>query len=219
MGSLLDFALLQRLWLLKSEQSRSERVRKIVCRSAKSSNDPTPFSGACGYGRKNVGETTTPIQVSTSSYAENAHAMISLLRWIIALPLGVAAALATHIFLGFIFSLAHGFNEVELFWQSSDMAGMPISGTYMMFATRVTTSAVLIWAAVWVVPKFKQQTSIALAVIVSVSALALLVYLLYESIHLNLPLGFGGWYRNILEMVSIVMGSLIGFACPQAGKT
>ena len=42
MGSLLDFALLQLLCLLKSEQSRFERVWKMVYRSAKSSHDPAP---------------------------------------------------------------------------------------------------------------------------------------------------------------------------------
>ena len=42
MSSLLDFALLQLLCLLKSEQNQSERVRKTVYRSAKSSNDPAP---------------------------------------------------------------------------------------------------------------------------------------------------------------------------------
>lgn len=43
MGSLLDFALLQLLWLLKSKQSRFDFVRKIVCRGAKSNNDPISF--------------------------------------------------------------------------------------------------------------------------------------------------------------------------------
>ena len=42
MGSLLDFALLQLLCLLKSEQSRFERVQKIVYRRAKSSNYRAP---------------------------------------------------------------------------------------------------------------------------------------------------------------------------------
>lgn len=42
MGSLLDFALLLLLCLLKSEQSRFEGVRKIVYRSTKSSNDSAP---------------------------------------------------------------------------------------------------------------------------------------------------------------------------------
>ena len=46
MGSLLDFALLQPLRLLPSDQNRSERVRKIVRRSAKSSNDPIPSTPA-----------------------------------------------------------------------------------------------------------------------------------------------------------------------------
>ena len=45
MESLLDFAQPQPLGLLPSKQSRSERVWKIVCRSAKSGNDPTPVRG------------------------------------------------------------------------------------------------------------------------------------------------------------------------------
>ena len=42
MGSLLDLALPQLLCSLMSEQNQFERVRKIVCRSATSSNDPAP---------------------------------------------------------------------------------------------------------------------------------------------------------------------------------
>ena len=42
MGSLLDFALLQLLSLLRSEQSRFECVRKIVYRSAKPRNNLAP---------------------------------------------------------------------------------------------------------------------------------------------------------------------------------
>lgn len=48
MEALLDFAPLPLLHLLESEQSRFERVRKIVCRSRKSSNDPAPWYSATG---------------------------------------------------------------------------------------------------------------------------------------------------------------------------
>jgi hypothetical protein len=136
--------------------------------------------------------------------------MIGLFRWIIALPLGIAASFATQLILEFTFGLGHGFDEVSGFWGSHDMAGMPISGTYIMVSTRIAGAFTLIGVTVWAVPKFKKQTGIALAVVVSGLSLALLVYVLYQSINLNLPLGFGGWYRNILEMISIILGCVLG---------
>ncbi len=90
------------------------------------------------------------------------------------------------------------------------MAGMPISGSYIMLATRMSTAVVLIGVSVWAVPAFKKQTSIGLAVMISGLSVAFLAYLLYQSALLDLSWGLGGWYRNILEVVSIVSGCVFG---------
>jgi hypothetical protein len=54
MGSLLNLALLQLLCLLKSKQSRFERVRKIVYRSAKSNHDPAPGRESSAAGQDTI---------------------------------------------------------------------------------------------------------------------------------------------------------------------
>ncbi len=136
--------------------------------------------------------------------------MISLLRWVIALPVGIAASFAVHMVSVFGFSLGHGFEEVATFWNSTDMAGMPISGTYIMFVTRLATAAALVGVTVWVIPNYKKKAATTLAMVVSILSIALLIYLVYQSVGANMSIGFGVWYRNILEMVSIVIGSIIG---------
>lgn len=46
--------------------------------------------------------------------------------------------------LGFTFSIAHGFEEVTVFWESRDKACMPISGMDIMLVTRAVTAATLV---------------------------------------------------------------------------
>ena len=136
--------------------------------------------------------------------------MIRLIRWVAALPLAVLAAFAVHIIFGFTFGIAHGFEEVDVFWESRDMAGMPISGTYIMIVTRSVTAATLVGVAAWLVPQFKKQIGFSLAIVVSILSTILLIFLLYQSVRLELPLGFGGWYRSILELASIIIGCVVG---------
>ena len=136
--------------------------------------------------------------------------MINLLRWVIALPIGVAASFAVHMLSVFGFSWGHGFEEVAKLWNSSDMAGMPISGTYIIFVSRLAAAAALIIGTVWVIPNYNKKIATALAIVVSIISLALLIYLTYKSIAVNMSVGLAVWYRNILEMVSIVIGCIIG---------
>ena len=136
--------------------------------------------------------------------------MVNLIRWIVAFPVGIAASFAMHMLSGFAFSLGHGVEKVSRFWEATDMAGMPISGTYIMFFTRATTAAVLVGVSVWIIPKFKRRASVILSIIVLALSVALLIYLLYRAFDVNIFFGFGGWYRIILELVSTVTGAFIG---------
>ena len=136
--------------------------------------------------------------------------MINPLRWFIALPIGIAASFAVHMLSVFGFSWGHGFEEVAALWNSSDMAGMPISGTYIIFVTRLAAAAALVVGTVWVIPSHNKKAGTTLAIVISVISLALLIFLIYQSFGVNLSIGFSVWYRNILEMVSIVIGSIIG---------
>ena len=136
--------------------------------------------------------------------------MINILRWLIALPIGIAASFAIHMLSVFAFSWGHGFEEVASLWDSSDMAGMPISGTYIIFVTRLAAAAALVVGTVWVIPSHNKKAATILAIIISVISIAVLIFLIYLSFRVNQSIGFGVWYRNILEMVSIVTGSIIG---------
>ena len=136
--------------------------------------------------------------------------MISLLRWVAALPLGVLAAFAAHMILGFNFGIAHGFEEVGLFWDSPDMAGMPIRGTYIMLGTRAVSACALVSVAAWVAPQFKKQIGLSLAIIISILSIAFLIYLLYQSVRFELAWGFSVWYRSILELAGIIIGCVFG---------
>lgn len=136
--------------------------------------------------------------------------MTNILRWGAALPLAAIAAFAIHMGLGVAFGIAHGFNEVGLFWESRDMAGMPISGTYIMLVTRIATISALVGVAAWAVPRFKIQAGIVIASVIGVSTVALFVYTYYQSVQVGLPIGFWGWYRGLLEAFSIIIGCAVG---------
>jgi hypothetical protein len=136
--------------------------------------------------------------------------VINILRWAAAVPMAVLAAFAVHMALGITFGIGHGFDKVEFFWLSRDMASMPISGTYIMLVTRAASTCTLVGVAAWVVPRLKIQVGIVLAIVICIYTSALFIYVLYQSVHLGLTLGFSGWYRSILEWVSIIIGCAFG---------
>jgi hypothetical protein len=136
--------------------------------------------------------------------------MISLLRWVAALPIAVLAAFVAHYILYLTFSTTHGQEAVDMFWESRDMAGMPISGTYMLLVSRAVTTGTLVGVAAWVAPQFKKQIGFSLAIIVSILSITFLIYLLYLSVRHEFPLGFGGWYRGLLELAGIILGCSAG---------
>ena len=136
--------------------------------------------------------------------------MIDLLRWTIALPVGIAAAIVFTLGIGIAFGSAHGFDRVAAFWDAVDMNGMPIIGTHMLVVTRFISAATLVGITVFTVPYYHKQVAIIIAFLVSVAAIGLLNVVSLGIIDTHLAIGFGGWYRNIVEMLSIVTGSIVG---------
>jgi hypothetical protein len=108
------------------------------------------------------------------------------------------------------FSIGHGFETVASFWGASDMNGMPISGSYIIFISRFVPTAVLVGIPSYMVPAFHKIVGVILATIVIVIALALLVFLLWSAWNGGNDLGFGAWYRFILEIVSCSVGAIFG---------
>ena len=132
---------------------------------------------------------------------------ISILRWIFALPIGGLAAFLVHLLNVFAFSIAHGFDEVSDLYDAIDMAGMPITGTYIIFFTRAATTGVFLYTTIFLVPKYKKPIAVMLAGVNIILAVGMLVYLAGMMYHV---LSIGAWYRLILECVSLCFGAVIG---------
>ena len=132
---------------------------------------------------------------------------INILRWIIAVPAGLMLWFSANFSIGRAFGIIHGFELVDSFWEAPDMDGMPIIGTYIMFVTRTIAAASLVGVTIYIVPRFHKQVAIVVASLVSAAAV---VILLFQVMSADLIVDLGGWYRNILEMLSIIFGSIFG---------
>jgi len=87
------------------------------------------------------------------------------------------------------------------------MDGMPIIGTYIMFVTRTIAAASLVGVTIYIVPRYHKQVAIVVASLVSAAAV---VILLFQIMSADVNVDLGGWYRNILEMLSIIFGAIFG---------
>lgn len=138
------------------------------------------------------------------------HKLLRAGRWLVALPAGALAAFAAHMALGFMFSLGHGFETVGRFWASPDMAGMPISGTYIMFVSRLATGVAFLYVTIALIPNYKKQAAVVLVVVLSLVVVGGLIYLAWATSASGDALTVGIWYRNILETVSSCLGMALG---------
>jgi hypothetical protein len=114
---------------------------------------------------------------------------------------------AANFSIGMAFGIIHGFELVDSFWEAPDMDGMPIIGTYIMFVTRTIAAASLVGVIIYIVPRYHKQVAIVVASLVSAAAA---VILLFQVMSADLNVDLGGWYRNILEMLSIIFGAIFG---------
>lgn len=132
---------------------------------------------------------------------------INILRWIIAVPAGLMLWFSANFSIGRAFGIIHGFELVDSFWEAPDMDGMPIIGTYIMFITRTIAAASLVGVTIYIVPRYHKQVAIVVASLVSAAAV---VILLFQVMSADLNVDLGVWYRNILEMLSIIFGAIFG---------
>ena len=135
---------------------------------------------------------------------------INILRWVIAVPAGVMLWFAANHSIGMAFGIIHGFERVDAFWEAPDMDGAPIIGTYIIFVTRTVAAASLVGVMIYIVPRYHKQVAIVAASLVSAAAIGFLGYVLFEAGSADLNIGPDGWYRLILDMLSIIMGAIFG---------
>lgn len=133
----------------------------------------------------------------------------NILRWILALPAGLLAAFLIHLLNIVSFGIAHGFDTVFDVLEATDMNGMPITGTYIVFVARASSSGVFMYATISFVPNYKKQVALILTAVVItlliISAVILVAILNYAQ-------GFGvvEWYRVALELISCCTGVILG---------
>ena len=137
---------------------------------------------------------------------------IKLLRWIIAVPAGLTAWYAATFSLGMAFSALHGEELVDSLWAAPDMNGIPFIGTYIIFATRMVAAASLVGIILRLVPGYHTQVANAVVALVSAAAVGFLGFRLFQVMSADLNIGLDGWYRHILELLSIIFGAILGAA-------
>lgn len=135
---------------------------------------------------------------------------INILRWAIAVPAGVMLWFAANHSIGAAFGIIHGFERVDAFWEAPDMDGVPIIGTYIIFVTRTIAAASLVGVIIYIVPRYHKQVAIVAASLVSVIAVGFLGFILLQAATADPTIGPDGWYKHILDMLSIIFGATTG---------
>ena len=132
---------------------------------------------------------------------------ITILRWAIAVPAGIMLWYAANHSIGIAFGIIHGFERIEAFWDAPDMDGVPIIGTYIIFVTRAVAAASLVGVIIYIVPRYHRQVAIIAASLVSA---AFSGFMLFEAVSADQSISLEGWYRLILDMLSIIFGAIAG---------
>jgi hypothetical protein len=135
---------------------------------------------------------------------------LNILRWAIAVPAGVMLWFAANHSIGIAFGIIHGFDRVNEFWEAPDMDGVLIIGTYIIFITRTIAAASLVGVIIYLVPNYHRQVAIIAASLVSVAAVGLLGFVLFQAATGDSGLTPDGWYKHILDMLSIIFGAMAG---------
>ncbi len=86
----------------------------------------------------------------------------------------------------------------------------PVIGTYIIFVTRTIAAASLVGIIVYIVPRYHKQVAIVAASIVSAAAVGFLGFILVQAANADPGIGPDGWYKHILDMLSIVFGAIVG---------
>jgi hypothetical protein len=136
---------------------------------------------------------------------------MNILRWAIAVPAGVMLWFAANHSIGTAFGILHGIDRVDAFWEAPDMDGVPIIGTYIIFVTRTIAAASLVSVIIYLVPRYHKQVAIIAASLVSAAALGFLGFIMFQAANAeDIKIGPDGWYRQILDILSIIFGAIVG---------
>jgi len=135
---------------------------------------------------------------------------INIVRWAIAVPAGLLLWFAANFSIGSAFGIIHGFERVDAFWEAPDMDGVPLIGTYIIFVTRTIAAASLVGMIIYLVPRHHKQVAILSASLVSAAAIGFLGFVSLKVANAELDFGPDGWYRHILDMLSIIFGAIVG---------
>ena len=135
---------------------------------------------------------------------------ITYLRWIIAIPAGLLAWFGANHSIGMTFGFVHGYEVLNSFWDAPDMDGMLIKGTYIIVITRIVAAASLVAVIIYMAPRYHKQVAIVALSLVSAAAVALLGFIWFQTVSGNMTLDPEGWYRYILDMLSIIVGATFG---------
>ena len=135
---------------------------------------------------------------------------ITYLRWFIAFPAGLLAWFGANQTIGMAFGLIHGYDELDSFWEAPDMDGMLIKGTYIIVITRIVAAASLVTVTIYMVPRYHKQVATIATALVSAAAIALLGFIWFQAFSANVDIGPEGWYRYTLDMLSIIVGAILG---------
>lgn len=135
---------------------------------------------------------------------------INYLRWIIAVPAGFLAWFGANHSIGMTFGFIHGYEVMDSFWDAPDMDGMLIKGTYIIIITRIVAAASLVAVIIYMVPRYHKQVAAVVTSLVSAAAVALLGFIWFQAFSTNVAIGPEGWYRYILDALSIIIGAIFG---------
>jgi hypothetical protein len=135
---------------------------------------------------------------------------INILRWAIAVPAGIMLWFAANHSIGIAFGILHGFDRVDEFWEAPDMDGVLIVGTYIIFITRTIAAASLVGTIIYLVPNYHKQVAIVAAALASSIAVGFLGFILFQNATADAGLAPDGWYKHILDMLSIIFGAIVG---------
>ena len=135
---------------------------------------------------------------------------ITYLRWFIAVPAGLLAWFGANQTIGMAFGLIHGYDALDSFWEAPDMDGMLITGTYIIVITRIVAAASLVAVTIYMVPRYHKQVATVATALVSTAAIALLGFIWFEAFNADVVIGPEGWYRYILDALSIILGAIFG---------
>ena len=135
---------------------------------------------------------------------------INMVRWIIAVPAGLMLWFTANFSIGKAFGMIHGFELIDSFWEAPDMDGIPIIGTYILIVTRAIAAASLVGVIIYIVPRYHKQVAIVVASLVSTAAVGFLGFILFQTANADLTIAPEGWYKQGLDMLSIIFGAVFG---------